>query len=202
PCTKTPCSSSRRRLNSTTRAFVRPARLAAASSSALSTAQSAGVWFRKIRALASRYAAKLPCRSRWSGVTLSTAATRGWKTSVVSSWKLDTSHTTRPSAPNVSASAASGQPLLPPASPGRAGTAVLGEQRGRERGGRRLAVGPGDRDGVRLHRTPAQLQLTDDRDALRSGRHHQGRIERYPRAHDDQVGALRHLRVAAAHQEG
>ena len=81
-------------------------------------------------------------------------------------------------------------------------TGLLGEQRARERGGRRLAVGPGDRDGVRLHRAPAQLQLTDDRDALRSGRHHQGRIERNPRAQDDQVGTLRHFRVAAAHQEG
>src|SRR2546426_4765074 len=38
----------------------------AASSSALSTAQSADVWFRKIRALASRYAAKLLCRDRKS----------------------------------------------------------------------------------------------------------------------------------------
>ena len=51
--TKTPCESSRRRLNHTTGALVRDASARVGSSSALRTAQSAGVWFVKIRAFAS-----------------------------------------------------------------------------------------------------------------------------------------------------
>jgi len=49
----------------------------------------------------------------------STAATRGWKASVDSSWKLDASQTTRPSGGNPSAWAASGVPILPATSTGR-----------------------------------------------------------------------------------
>src|SRR5260370_341802 len=51
--TKTPCSRARTRLNQTTWARVRGASARVGSSSALSTAQSAGVWLAKIRALAS-----------------------------------------------------------------------------------------------------------------------------------------------------
>ena len=51
--TKTPCSSGRSRLNQTTWARVRAASARVVSSSALSTAQSAGDWLAKILALAS-----------------------------------------------------------------------------------------------------------------------------------------------------
>ena len=50
---------------------------------------------------------------------MSTAATRGWKAAVVSSWKLETSQTTSPSAGNASACAASGVPMLPATRTGR-----------------------------------------------------------------------------------
>lgn len=109
--------------NQRRRAPTREASAAAPGSSAFRTAQSSGPWLRKIRALASVYAARLPCRSRWSGVTFSTAATRGRKASVVSSWKLETSATTHPSAGNRSASAASGRPMFPPTKTGRSDSA-------------------------------------------------------------------------------
>ncbi len=50
---------------------------------------------------------------------LRTTATRGWKVSALSSWKLDTSQTTSPSAGNESACAQSGVPMLPATSTGR-----------------------------------------------------------------------------------
>src|SRR6266850_1266935 len=118
-CTKTPWASGRWRLNHRTWPRVRAASPRAASSSALSTAQSCSVWFMKMRALASRYRANVRCRSRWSGVTFSTAATRGWKASIVSSWNEETSATTRPPAGKSSACAASGVPMLPPTKTGR-----------------------------------------------------------------------------------
>ena len=121
--THAPSTTGSRRLNQRRRAPTREASAAAPGSSAFRTAQSSGPWLRKIRALASVYAARLPCRSRWSGVTFSTAATRGRKASVVSSWKLETSATTQPSAGNRSASAASGRPMFPPTKTGRSDSA-------------------------------------------------------------------------------
>ena len=52
-------------------------------------------------------------------MTLRTAATRGWKVSMVSSWKEDTSATISPSTAKLSAWAASGVPMLPATSTGR-----------------------------------------------------------------------------------
>src|SRR3989338_4262222 len=53
-------------------------------------------------------------RSRWSGVRLSSAATRGRKLVMASSWKLETSTTFTVSSPAVSTSEMSGVPMLPP----------------------------------------------------------------------------------------
>ena len=47
-------------------------------SSALTTAQSSGVWFAKIRAFAAAYASTSGCRSRWSGEKFSITAIHGW----------------------------------------------------------------------------------------------------------------------------
>ena len=118
-----PSTTGSRRLNQRRRAPTRGASEAAPGSSAFRIAQSSELWFRKIRAFASVYAARLPWRSRWSGVTFSTAATWGRKASVVSSWKLETSATTHPSAGNRSASAASGRPMFPPTKTGRSDSA-------------------------------------------------------------------------------
>src|SRR3990172_3068026 len=53
-------------------------------------------------------------RSRWSGVRLSRAATRGRKLVMASSWKLETSTTFTLSSAAVSTSEMSGVPMLPP----------------------------------------------------------------------------------------
>ena len=52
---------------------------------------------------------------------LSSTATRGWKVSVVSSWKLDASTTQTPLSPaaGVPTASASGSPRLPPTNVGR-----------------------------------------------------------------------------------
>ncbi len=47
----------------------------------------------KMRALAAAYASMVPCQSRWSCVTLSTAAASHSSERVVASWKLDSSST-------------------------------------------------------------------------------------------------------------
>jgi hypothetical protein len=56
--------------------------------SALTTAQSRGCWFAKIRIFAAAYAASSGWRSRWSGEKFSSAAIHGLNVSVASSWKL------------------------------------------------------------------------------------------------------------------
>ena len=110
-----------------------------------------------------RSASKVPCRSRWSGVMLRTPATRGWKASMVSSWKRrHLGHDQAVGAGSSSACAASGVPMLPPTSTGRG---CSRQERAGERGRGGLAVGAGDGDVVGLHRPPAELELADDRHA-------------------------------------
>ena len=53
-----------------------------AGSSALSTAQSAAVWFAKIRAFAAAYSSTVAWRSRWSGEKFRSTAIHGWNVSI------------------------------------------------------------------------------------------------------------------------
>ena len=118
----------------------RPARAAAAPPGrrAFTTAQSSSVWLPKIRALAAAYSSKLAWRSRWSAERFRNTATFGWKVSVPSSWKLDTSSTKV-----VSSVAPSTRPVT--ASPDVAAhahvAAGLAQHRAQRGGGGGLALG-------------------------------------------------------------
>ncbi len=71
-----------------------------------------------------------------------------------------------------------------------------------ESGGRRLAVGAGDGEAVRLHHPPGQLQLPDDGYAARPHRGQGGQVERHPRAHHHELRAAEGLLGMAARPEG
>ena len=77
------------------------------------TATCSGVWLRNMPSLASRYASKLPWRSRWSSSTFRSRPTSGAKASLSSAWKLETSQTTVVSGSTSPTSADSGVPTLP-----------------------------------------------------------------------------------------
>ena len=71
-----------------------------------------GPWFRKTAIFASKYASFAAYRSRWSSVRFSSAATRGRKLPIDSSWKLETS--TTPQSQGAPAAATNGVPRFPP----------------------------------------------------------------------------------------
>ena len=113
--THAPSTTGSRRLNQRRRARDARGQRGGAGVVGVQRRPSPRAWRRKIRAFALPRTRPGSRADRGGpGVTFSTAATCGRKASVVSSWKLETSATTQPSAGNRSASAASGRPMFPP----------------------------------------------------------------------------------------
>ena len=151
------------------RVAARPRRASSstAGSSALTTAQSPGSWFSKMRALAAPYAATSGWRSRWSGEKFSITAIHGWNPSICSSWKLLVSTTCTVSGVDSDTCALSGAPMLPPT--------VTSESRRLEhpsgqRRRRRLALRAGDRDQAPLQPARRQFDFGDHGHALARAR--------------------------------
>ena len=151
------------------------------------TATSSGVWFSNIRSLASRYASKEPCRSRWSGSRLSRTAMRGRKLSMSSSWKLESSQTTRrrpADGRRRDRRAGARRCRRPP--PGARSAEDGAEQLAR----RRLPVRAGDPE-HRLREEPrAELDLAPDGDAAARAPRARAATPRVPRALDDELDGV------------
>ena len=95
----------------------------------------------------------------------STAATRGRKSAVLSSWKLEASATTMPSAGK---SSACSDKRRADVAADEHGAHLAAQELAGQRGRGRLAVGAGDGDDLGLHRAPGQLELAHDRHAARA----------------------------------
>ncbi len=89
------------------------------SSSPFRTAVSPSRWFSRMRSLQRVYSARLPCRSRWSGVTFRITATRQRSRSMSSSWKLESSQAIHVCGSTRPARSDSGRPTLPATSHSR-----------------------------------------------------------------------------------
>ena len=117
-------------------------------------------------------------------------AMAGWNSTVLSSWKLETSRTDQVSSVLSSISETTGTPMLPPTSVGRpASFKNLAQQRG----GGGLAVGAGDGQRVALEEAGGQFKLADDRQAEALHLRQFGCVQRHAGADDDQVLAKRHM---------
>ncbi len=119
-------------------------------------------------ALSAAYASIEPCQSRWSGVMLSSTATRGWNVSASVSWKHETSATITPASPDLARDRDRRQDRCCPRArrrcPPRASRCVD------ERGRRRLAVRAGDRHPGRHGDPVRELDLGDHRARRARGR--------------------------------
>ena len=105
---------------------------------------------------------------------------------MASSWKLEASSTTSPSGGTSRACSAEGRADVPGH---QHRTGLTPQQLAGEGGGRGLAVGAGDRQRVRLHDSPGQLELAHDGHPPRPRPGQGGQVEGHPRAHHDQAGA-------------